>query len=230
MTPVLASAVRILVVEDNDDLRDTVVAALACHGYAVAGLPSAEDVGESPDAPADIYVLDLNLPGEDGLSLAQRLRASQPLAGIVMMTTRVEVADRKKGYERGADLYLPKPVALDELLAGIDALMRRLHHERVSNLCVVTAESRLVGPVTAVTLLVTELALLAALARAGTRGIERWQVEELLGLDSEPAPRAVVDARVSRLRAKLVKVGAGAPAIKAIRGTGYRLCVAVEIV
>jgi DNA-binding response OmpR family regulator len=119
--------VRIIVVEDHDDLREATVDALARMGHGVRGLARAELLdGEFPTFRPHLLVLDLNLPGEDGISLARRFRRSHPGIGIVMVTARNQTEQKIDGYDSGADIYLTKPVSIDEVAAAIHALSRRI--------------------------------------------------------------------------------------------------------
>lgn len=123
----LLSPLKLLVVEDHLALLEVTVETLAEQGYEVIGLPSAEAIDELPDhLVADIAVLDLNLPGEDGLSLAQRLSQIQPSIGIIMVTARRALEQKLAGYGCGADVYLTKPIAPEELCATVKALAQRL--------------------------------------------------------------------------------------------------------
>ena len=120
-------ALKILVVEDNDALREAMLEFLQQQGHYVRGVPMAEDIDDVTGGfIPDVYVIDLNLPDEDGLSLTRRLRAAQPNVCIVITTARVQIGDKVLGYESGADLYLTKPVDSRELMAGVSALGKRL--------------------------------------------------------------------------------------------------------
>ena len=123
----MTTPLHILVIEDNDSLRMATVAMLTRAGHRVSGLVSAEEVNDTllQDKP-DIFLIDLNLPGEDGISLSKRIKASMPLAGIIMVTARNRLDERLAGYENGADIYLTKPVAPEELLATVSSLGRRM--------------------------------------------------------------------------------------------------------
>lgn len=108
-------SLHILVVEDNDSLRDATVDFLNAQGHQATGVVCAEDVDDTPTRGVpDLYLIDVNLPGEDGFSLAERIRQSQPMAGIVVMTARGQLNDRLEGYASGADNYLIKPVEQSE--------------------------------------------------------------------------------------------------------------------
>ncbi len=123
----MAAVLTVAVIEDNDDLRQAMVSALGRAGHRVVGFDSAEALIEYREAlRLDVLVIDVGLPGEDGISLATRIRESQPDVGIIMATARDRIADKQRGYESGADIYLTKPLSLEELSAAIGALGRRL--------------------------------------------------------------------------------------------------------
>jgi DNA-binding response OmpR family regulator len=122
-----AASLKLVVVEDHDSLREVTVAILNGAGHHATGLASAEALEvEAGGRLADIYLIDINLPGENGISLAARIRHAQPRVGIIMVTGRVKATDTVDGYGSGADLCLFKPVAQDELLAAVQALARRV--------------------------------------------------------------------------------------------------------
>ena len=109
----MAAHLSIVLVEDNDDLRELTADALRGEGHRVLALSCAEELDDqSAGESVDVFLIDLNLPGENGLSLCRRVRASRPDAGIVIMTARVALNDRIAGYKQGgADIYLTKPVS-----------------------------------------------------------------------------------------------------------------------
>jgi DNA-binding response OmpR family regulator len=108
-------------------LLEVALETLAGRGYEVIGVPSAEAIDELPEHfVADIAVLDLNLPGEDGLRLAQRLRQIQPSIDIIMVTARCALEQKLAAYGYGANVYLTKPIAPEELCATVKALAQRL--------------------------------------------------------------------------------------------------------
>ena len=123
----MADGGRILVVDDEPDLRRPVVEYLQMEGFDA----QEADGGAALDAllaerPADLVILDVNMPGEDGFSIARRLRAAGPI-GIIMLTAKTGLVDRVVGLEIGADDYVAKPFDLRELLARVRAVFRRLH-------------------------------------------------------------------------------------------------------
>jgi two-component system phosphate regulon response regulator OmpR len=117
---------RILVVDDDQRLRDLLVRYLGGEGYEVKAVPDAAGMDKQLSRERyDLVVLDLMLPGEDGLAICRRLRASQAALAIVMLTAKGDDVDRIVGLEMGADDYLPKPFNPRELLARINAVLRR---------------------------------------------------------------------------------------------------------
>lgn len=225
-------ALKLIVVEDHDALREVTVAALEAMGHAVHGVSCAEAIDdELAGFAADIVVLDLNLPGEDGLALARRLRKVQPGLGIVMVTARDQVQDVLRGYDSGADIYLTKPTSTEELGAAIRALARRLPGRAAAaeGLVLHTSALQLRGPTTAVDLSAQEIQLLGALARAADRRLETWQLLEATGKSTDESDKRALAVQIVRLRKKLADAGASEPTIKSIRGTGYQLCITLEI-
>ena len=229
-----ALSLHILVVEDNDSLREATVDFLNAHGHVAKGIMSAEEVDDTPTRQIpDLYLIDVNLPGENGFMLADRIRRSQPQAGIVLMTARSQLNDRLEGYSSGADNYLVKPVEQSELLACILNLGRRLQSTQ-SNLTTaleLAAQSLcLKGPAGQVTLMPGEGLLLAGMIRATGQQLERWQAMQLIDPDDKGLVAANLEMRISALRKKLSACGAPEDAIRTLRGFGYVLTCRILIV
>jgi DNA-binding response OmpR family regulator len=226
------TALNILVVEDHDDLREATVAALTAMGYAAVGVDCAEAMDEVLGRfRPDILLLDLNLPGEDGLSIAHRLRAAEPGMGVIMVTARNRPQDVKAGYGSGADIYVTKPTSPDELDAAIQALSRRLRPSApVSKGLRLNRQTLcLTGPLGSAHVSDADAQLLTALARARDQRLETWQLLELLGKSLDDPEKRALTVQIVRLRKKLEQAGAADPTIKSIRGTGYQLCVVLQV-
>lgn len=227
-------SLHILVVEDNDSLREATVDFLQAHGHQVMDVVCAEDVDDTPSSNLpDLYLIDVNLPGEDGFSLAERIRKSQPLAGIVMMTARGQLSDRLDGYASGADNYLIKPVEQTELLVCVNNLARRLKSTaQAPDQTLELNKQTLVlkGPAGVATLTHGEGTLLAAFSRAAGQQLERWQAMQLVDTKDKGLVPANLEMRVSALRKKLSACGAPEDAIRTIRGFGYALSCTVKLV
>lgn len=228
----MSRALKIVVVEDYDAFREAICGALRADGHAVTGVAMAEDVDDEPIGHVcDLYIIDLNLPGEDGISLAGRIRRSQPGVGIVIVSARNTVEDRIGGYHSGANIYLTKPFSLDELRAVVAGFGQRLTAPAAPNARLLTldplrmlasgpsGESRLTQP---------EVLLLAAFSRVSQQFLERWQVASHLG-QGEDISRENLDVKLGRLRKKLISCGIEPPAIQSMRGVGYRLCCSIVV-
>lgn len=224
---------RILVVDDDPELRALLQRFLSEHGYQMR----AADGGKAMDAtlqrdPADVIVLDLMMPGEDGLAVLRRLRAGGDQTPVIMLTARGDPIDRVLGLEMGADDYLAKPFLPRELVARIAALLRRLGPERTMS----RDETAAIGPFTvnfsamtacrdgeALSLSSREYALLSALARSPGRPLSRAQlIDRVLGRDAEVTDRTI-DVQVARLRRAIGDDAANPRFIRTVWGVGYVL-------
>ncbi|SCA56955.1 Two component transcriptional regulator, winged helix family [Candidatus Terasakiella magnetica] len=222
---------HVVVVEDHDALRDITATVLREEGYFVTDLAYAEDVDGIVDgSPIDIIVIDLNLPGEDGISLAKRLRKAHPLVGIIMMTARDSAKDMAIGYDSGADVYLVKPILPETLLSVIGSLQRRLHSTIEGQSAKLNqAENLLVGPKGDATLQEAETKLLTACMRAANCELEYGQVAKIFGMDEVGYNKKNLEVRIVRLRKKLKEVTAGKVNICSVRLKGYKLTKPLKI-
>lgn len=223
----MATGLNIIVIEDNDDLREAMVDALRGRGHQVHGLNCAEALPEqSAWQRIDILVVDLNLPGEDGLSLVVRARAIQPDVGVIMVTARSQAQDREAGYAMGADVYLTKPVSLQELGSAIQTLGRRVQASvaQPPGLQLDMTRHLLLRPdQTDIQLTGLECALIAALSRTADQRLETWQLIDILGKRTAENPKLALEIGITRLRKKLEQAGCDTLHIRSIRGWGYQL-------
>lgn len=231
----MAAHLSIVLVEDNDDLRELTADALRAEGHRVVALGCAEELEDKArGTAADLFLIDLNLPGEDGFSLARRIRQVQPLVGILIVSARSELQDKVDGYDCGADAYLPKPVPFEELRAAINSFARRRQAQHTTQLghggSLRLRQRELLGPAGQVHLTSAEEALLTAFARAPSGRLENWQLLELFGIDSAEASKTSLEVRITRLRKKLALAGAEGPCLEAIRSFGYQLQVPVQVI
>jgi two-component system phosphate regulon response regulator OmpR len=223
---------RILVVDDDPEIRALLQRYLQGNGMAVRTAHDARavDVALSRE-PADIVVLDLMLPGEDGLSICRRLRATDPDIGILMLTARGDPVDRIIGLEMGADDYIAKPFTPRELLARIHVALRRAAPRRGP-----AGRTAVFGPFTLdldairlerngalVALGSREFAVLAALAANPGRPLSRAQIiDRAFSRDAEVTDRAV-DVQIARLRKAIETDPADPIWIRTVWGVGYVL-------
>lgn len=225
-------ALKIVIVEDHADLRGLFVDFLVGKGHDVVGFAMADDLDEhlSRGTP-DLMILDLNLPGEDGYSIARRMRAAHPDMHILMLTARNAVEDRIRGYVSGADNYLTKPVLPEELAIVVDSIARRMSHARgqAVQISFDTVCMELSGPAGNLTLTPPEMLVLKSLAEAPDNQLAYWRLLTLLQLELNDKSKSALEVRMSRLKKKLQTVGAPEPAIKSLWKEGYRLCVPVRL-
>ncbi|ODT86037.1 response regulator [Phenylobacterium sp. SCN 70-31] len=232
------TARHILVVDDDTDLRGQIVDYLSEHGYQVHAAADARTMDQALEsAPIDLVVLDVMLPGEDGLSICRRLAAEGGPA-IIMVSAMGEEIDRVLGLELGADDYLAKPCSPRELLARVRAVFRRLDEVRggapkrgkayrFQGFTLDALRRQLRAPNGATILLTSgEYSLLSAFLDHPQRILSRDQLLDIArGEDVDVFDRAV-DVQISRLRRKLHACSDG-EIIKTVRGAGYMFDVAV---
>lgn len=219
--------INIVVVEDNDLLREEMVSFLTRPGWQAHGVDCGEELNRwlTQHTP-HIAVLDVNLPYEDGYSIASRLRARYPNIGIVMVTARVRHGERTVGYESGADVYLTKPTSTRELTAVIENLSRRLPDmSLVLEKCAYLDSRRkslLTPDEIEVELTQREYQLFELLSYAPNQYLSYGELVDGLGdIDDRPFTVEALMVLVSRLRKKLRDEINDDRLIGSIRGNGY---------
>ncbi len=231
---------HILIVDDDAEIRKLLVAYLQKNGLKASAVADGKGLWLALDAArVDLVVLDLMLPGDDGLTLCRKLRAKSDLP-VIMLTARGEETDRIVGLEMGADDYLPKPFSARELLARIKVILRRtrslpdnLRPEETRNISFVdwtldTAHRHLISATGVVTPLSgAEYRLLRIFLSHPNRVLNRDQLVDLTqGREADPLDRSI-DVQVSRLRHRLGDDPRDPSLIKTVRGEGYVLAVPV---
>ena len=219
---------HILLVDDDKRITETLRRALAYEGYGVdVALRGDEALDKTIEHPPDLVILDLMMPGMDGLEVCRRLRAAGNQAPILMVTAKDAIADRVKGLDTGADDYLVKPIQLDELLAHVRALLRRRNPEQTETLRFADLELDTGTRVAhrggrAIELSTTEYELLALFLRRPRQVLTRDIImERVWGYDFEGESN-VLEVYVGYLRAKME--AAGEPRLlHTMRGAGYVL-------
>ncbi len=219
---------RVLLIEDDRKAARLLSKGLQEEGFVVDVASSGEG-GEEQAAlnEYDIVILDWLLPGRDGLAVCRALRGSGNSTPVLMLTARDSVADRVSGLVTGADDYLTKPFAFDELLARIRALLRRSRSVqpavlRVADLTLDPVTRRVARGALVVTLTPKEYAILEVLMRHLGQVVSRTRLAERVWDEASEVLDNLVDAHVSHLRKKIDRE-AGVPLIQTIRGVGYRL-------
>jgi DNA-binding response OmpR family regulator len=221
----MASASHILVVDDHREIRELVSRALAKDGFRVSTAGDGKAMRKAlADSHIDLVLLDLMLPGEDGLALCRSLRAESNIP-VIMLTAKGDETDRVVGLELGADDYLAKPFGPRELLARLRAVLRRAQADLVDRrLCVsgvvIDLQARTVErDGRAIELTGLEFDILVALTRRAGRVVPRSALLELSGRGDVIVSDRTVDVHVSHLRKKLEDDPPRL--IRTVRGVGY---------
>lgn len=227
--------IKILVVDDDEKLRELVIEYLQREGFSVYGVVNGEEMDEYLSThSADLIVLDLMLPGEDGLSIARRLRKTMETP-ILILSARGDEIDRIVGLEVGADDYLPKPFNPRELLARIRAILRRTESQQTSaetgteeprqyhfgEFTIDLVTNSLIRGTEILDLTPGDFALLEVFVSKPNRVMSRDMLIELLkGYERSPYDRSV-DVRITRLRKKIEPDPVHPRYIRTVWGKGY---------
>lgn len=219
---------RILVVEDEPKMSGLLKRGLAGEGLATDVAATGEDaIWMAGSRPYDAIVLDVMLPGIDGFEVCRRLRAAEVWSPVLMLTARDAVADRVAGLDEGADDYLVKPFAFEELMARLRALVRRGPVERpavleVGDLRLDPATHEVTRGGVPVALSPTEYAILDVMMRNPGRVLSRFRLLESVWDEDYENRSNIVDVYIRYLRDKIDRPF-GMRAIETVRGAGYRL-------
>jgi two-component system, OmpR family, response regulator len=220
---------RILLVEDDERMAAAIGRGFAAESVAVDFAQAGEDaLWQAGAAAYSVIVLDVMLPGIDGLETCRRLRAAEVWTPILMLTARDSVRDRVDGLNSGADDYLVKPFSFEELLARARALGRRDPGPRptvlsVGDLRLDPASHEVWRGEEPIELTAREVAILEAFMRRPGRILSRYELLELVWAGEFDHRSNVVDAAMRRLRDKVDRPF-GVETIQTVRGAGYRLC------
>jgi heavy metal response regulator len=217
---------RILVVDDEKKIASFIQRGLKENHYVVDVAYDADTALETAEInPYDLIILDIMLGGKDGIAVCEQLRKNKVNTPVLMLTARDSVRDKVRGLDAGADDYLTKPFAFDELLARVRALLRRESTEKVNVLKVadlelnqLTREVKRAAKV--ITLTAKEYALLEYFMLNANQVITRTMISEHVWKEDFDSFTNVIDVYVKHLRNKIDK-GFAASLIKTVRGVGY---------
>ena len=230
------SETYIIVVDDEPDVRELLCEFLEGQGYRVAEAANAAAFRKMVETEEpDLVLLDVNMPGEDGFSLAKFIHATSSM-GVLMLTANVDVFDRIVGLEVGADDYITKPFVLEEVVARVRSVLHRIERQtmavngagrakqmQLGRFLLDEAQKQLVSEGGEVVRLGdAELSLLRAFQAHPNEVLSRGQLLELTGdTEADNFDRAI-DVRITRLRRKIEDDPAKPQVIKTIRGAGYK--------
>ena len=214
---------RVFIVEDEPELAGLVADYARASGYLPTVFGNgAEALAAIRASVPDMLVLDLMLPGMDGLSLCRTVRGFSDLP-IIMVTARVEELDRLLGLESGADDYLCKPFSPRELMARIKVILRRVQPGAPASLCMINdAAQRVTIAGQVLELTPTEFNILAGMARRRGQVFSRAQLLDLARQDSLDVNDRAIDSHIKNLRRKIAAVLPEHDAIGSVYGLGYR--------
>jgi DNA-binding response OmpR family regulator len=240
--------IEVVVVEDEADIRLEVVAYLNRRGFHARPAGSGAELDQRlSERTADVVVLDLGLPGEDGVAVAARLRRDNGHVGIIMLTARSRAHERVLGYDIGADVYLVKPVDFAELEAAIRSLTRRLavteapKHMSAAPVATAQPAAARAAPDDAegawtldveawslttpdgvvIRLTRAEMDLMGLLADTPGQPVARTQIASAMGKSAQGGDHRYIDKVASRLRRKLADTWSDEPPIQAAHSKGY---------
>jgi DNA-binding response OmpR family regulator len=228
----------VLVVEDDPTIRATILRCLRGFGFdARSSVDRAEILGQVAAGACAAILLDLGLPDDDGIEIARAIRGTSAIP-ILMLTGRARISERVAGLEAGADDYIVKPFAEDELVARLRAVLRRAPRPaaspagggsyRIGDVVIAFEARELAGPRGRERLTAQELRLLRALIDGGGTLGRSAAYRFVFQRDWQPTDRAL-DVHVANLRRKLVRAGGASGAIVTLRGQGYLLRGAVAV-
>lgn len=216
----------IIVIEDNIDLNELLVEGLAGGAYMVRGFTTVREYEQS-GVRGEVFLLDLNLPEEEGLVFAKRLKAVRPEVGIVVLSARSGAEARVEAYRSGVDTFLRKPCELDEVSAALSSTARRVQYIASAApaedvLTLFRLGMCLSGPNSHVDLTEDEARLIAALQLAPQQCLPYSDIIQLFD-PSGQLKLPTLEVRIARLNGKLKPVTGNDRLIRAIRNTGYKL-------
>lgn len=228
---------HVAIVEDDAILREELCQFLRSHDFIVFEVNNGISLKELlSEQEIQLVILDINLPGQNGLELAQYLRVNFPQIRIVMLTAKTALLDRVRGYDCGADIYISKPASPAELLSAITSLAKRVSKTSSTHNWKLNRQTRKIlspGSTVAIPLTAIESALIAALKLAPNQTLDSEDLcQQLSSISShQELSKRALENSISRLRKKLSpdEVNGSTTVIQSVWGRGYQLCIPLII-
>ena len=221
----MAPSLSVAIVEDHDDLRNELLDLFVAEGYRVTAFASAESIRRQASR-FDLYIIDIGLPGEDGMSLSHWLRQSDPRCRIFILTAHDDNQKRIDSFRTGIELFLGKPVDPQQLMRAVAMVAspnRAIGEADNGNYHLVLGTGILKGPSSAIKLSSSEVALLKKLGELRQLPLSIKEVAEALNLSPDQLNTGTLEARISILRKKFVEIGGTRNVIAAVRKYGYKI-------
>lgn len=226
-------AAKILIVEDEDAIRSFIRVNLKRHNFEIIEAASGEEALEKADASVDIALLDVMLPGIDGFEVCRRVRETYPAMGIIMLTAKGQEQNKIEGLELGADDYMVKPFSPKELLARINALLRRIsladkQVEEENNaihsgiFTILQDERKLLKNGQEIELTPIEFALVKYFMENPNKAIHRDEILNNVWGYNYVGDFKIVDVNIRRIRQKIEEDPSNPKYIEKVWGYGYR--------
>lgn len=226
----MASSLKIAIIEDHNDLRHELHEMFFMEGYVPVSFSNAESLRKTR-ASFELYLIDIGLPGEDGLSLAQWIRDNNQDARIIILTAHDENQKRIESFSVGVELFLAKPVDPVQLMNAVAIVCgnTKARQSTDAQLVLDTSNRNLTGLLGSVKLSSSETALVKSLVQIRRLPLTVSDVAEILNVEQDHANTGTVESRISILRKKFVKVGALHNAIASVRKFGYKINVKIDL-
>lgn len=224
---------NILIIEDDILLGEALQDALIAENYQVTCLGNTkefEDITQIKNY--DVLIIDLNLPGEDGLKFNERVRKISSDIGIIIHSARNSDLHIDEGYSSGADIYITKPASINELYQALKTIIDRKNYtlkNEFQNIKLFTSSFKLSCAENETSLSTSQVALLVSFARSQNKLLETWQIAEVLEMNLDNLSRTSIELHISRLRKKIQSISSASNPISSIRDVGYRLNMEVLI-
>lgn len=227
----MATPLKICLIEDHDDVRRELAVLLRAHGHTVSIFSDAESFKEKMPT-CDVYIIDLGLPGEDGLSLSHWLRKQRREAHIFILTAYDQNDKRIESYRIGVELFLTKPIDPAQLIEALDVACAPRDDQAIEEAIFSLDLSKRIfqGADLSVKLSYAEAMLLKKLVDMRYLPLSQREVAETLNVGQDQLNTGTVEARVSILRKKLAQTGADKNIIAAVRKFGYKLAHKVTVI
>lgn len=226
----MPTSLNIAIIEDNDDLRELLIQNLSALGYFVKGADSAEELDDLfVNNDFDVLIADINLPGEDGLSVVERYKKFNKRLQVVILSARVSVDDRVVGYQAGADLYLTKPISNEELHAALGSIARRISDQKEGSGIILNIQNLTISASKIIRISKQDAFAVKAFCESSSSYLPYFKLLEIYGDSFSDNSKRALEVRIARLRKKFNDAGVQGKIFQASRGEGYQLLMSVHL-